>query len=285
MVAPSPRAAQHRRRPARSTTDGRSRPRAAPAAGRRPHRAVAYAKGRAEQRPGGGSPERDDQPRLHDRDLAVEPRRACSHLDDFGLGVDAAVRDQRVEVLDGVGDVHVVGRDARGLHRVAQRFPAGPTNGWPSRFSRSPGCLPTKTAARRPCLHRIPSASRPCRGRSRGRIARLSSVGASGAGAESRLRSDSRFSPRGRSSPDLRRADARRRPRIRGGSRRCRPLGAADRAHRACRRRCGDREVPEPLVVRRDHVPGRALGAHSRARPRTPCGSRARACARRSPTR
>ena len=52
------------------------------------------------------------------------------------------------EVLDRVGDVGELAIDAGLLERLVEhRGPAGPTNGWPSRSSRSPGCSPTSIAS------------------------------------------------------------------------------------------------------------------------------------------
>ncbi len=88
--------------------------------------ALRHAKRRTEQCTGGSRAERDDQARLHDRDLAGQPRRARSNLGDLGLGVDAALTAHDVfEVLHRVGDVHVVHGDAGRLDRVVKHTPGG----------------------------------------------------------------------------------------------------------------------------------------------------------------
>ena len=77
---------------------------------------------RSQQRLRGRRAQRDHELRLDRLDLFEQPRLARAHLDALGRGVDAPfAAPHELEVLDGVGDVDVVRRDAGRVHRVAQQ--------------------------------------------------------------------------------------------------------------------------------------------------------------------
>ena len=87
---------------------------------------------------------RHDDPRIHEADLLLQPHVARLDLRHRRALVDPALTPGlRLEVLDGVGDIRLLGADPGLSSSAASSRPAGPTNGWPSMSSRSPGCSPT----------------------------------------------------------------------------------------------------------------------------------------------
>jgi hypothetical protein len=61
----------------------------------------------------GGSPQRHNNSRLHQTDLLLKPRIACTHLARARLLVQPAssLDDDELEMLDGIGDVHAAAVD------------------------------------------------------------------------------------------------------------------------------------------------------------------------------
>src|SRR5438046_6495265 len=84
-----------------------------------------YAKGLPHDRLRGRRPEADDDLRLEEPDLLLEPGMTCPDLRVVRLLVDAArafLAALPLEVLHGVGHVHVATVDTRFLERAIEEF-------------------------------------------------------------------------------------------------------------------------------------------------------------------
>ena len=109
-----------------------------------------------QQRARGGGAQRDQRPRLHQRDLALQPVQAGRRLALRRRLVDAALAAQlELEVLDRVGDVE--------LRRAASRArrARGRTAGRPGRRRAGRAGLPGRRAARRRTSARAPTGPSP----------------------------------------------------------------------------------------------------------------------------
>src|SRR5207247_6185272 len=99
----------------------------------------------AQERLRRGRAEAHQDGRSHLFELGVQPRPARQLLTQIGVAMDPALASWcrlPPEMLDHVGHIDVGTIDPRILKARSRTPPAGPTNGWPSTSSRSPGCSP-----------------------------------------------------------------------------------------------------------------------------------------------
>ena len=99
----------------------------------------------------GGYSQADDHFRANDFNFRFQPRFTRYHLPYQWFLVHPSFSPlDPFEMLDGIGDIHVLARDIGISSALSSILPAGPTNGRPCRSSMSAGCSPTNT--NRACL-------------------------------------------------------------------------------------------------------------------------------------
>ena len=119
---------------------------ASAAPGRCPGSVVTF-EGRADDGLGGGRAERDDDTRPDDLELEIEPRSTRLDVARVRALVEPALAARApAEVLHDIGDEDLLAVDPGVVSASSRMRPAGPTNGLPSRSSRSPGCSPTRAS-------------------------------------------------------------------------------------------------------------------------------------------